>query len=248
MDYSIAVGTYVKRFDKYFKPIIKQIKSLRPSSEIIVFVNGQLKESFDQQYRRDIIKFCADYENIFPIVSPQGRGFSKLVNSCLLNASSHNVLVLNDDLTIKSERFFQEFEKIIKFSNSCFKINNSWSHVFLNRQEAYEVGWMDERYLGFGEEDGDFEWRYQEKFNKPFPSFSIPDVINHVEHGDYSEKMELINKKYSAFNNKFAFGHKYKEDVNGKNFGIMNRNLICINETKNQYPNEKFYWLNRDKV
>ena len=248
MNYSIGIGTYNKRFEKYFKPIVKQIKNYRPDVEIVVFVNGQIKQSFDENYRREIIKFCSEYNNVFPTLNPQARGFSKLVNTCLLNSSNHNILMLNDDLTIKSENFFQEFEKILKFSSSSFKINNSWSHLFLNRQEVYEVGWMDERYLGFGEEDGDFEWRYQEKFNKPFPSFFLPDIVNHVEHDDYSENMQIINKKYSAFNNKFAFLHKYKEDANGKNYGIMNKKLICVNETKNQYPNEKFFWLNKDKL
>ena len=248
MNYSIGMGTFDKRFEKYFKPIIKQIKKFRPNLEIIVFVNGSLKEKFNENYRKEILNFCSEHENLFPHFVPQQRGFSKLVNSCLTNASNHNILLLNDDLTIESENFFNQFEKIIKFSNSCFKINGSWSHVFLNRIEVNEVGWMDERYLGFGEEDGDFEWRYQEKFSRPFMSYSVPDILNHVEQNDYSVNMEVINKKYSAFNNKFAFQYKYKEDINGKNFGIMDRKLICVNETKNQYPNEKFFWLNREKV
>ena len=114
MNYSIGMGTFDKRFEKYFKPIIKQIKNFRPNLEIIVFVNGPLKEKFNENYRKEILSFCSEHENLFPHFTPQQRGFSKLVNSCLTNESNHNVLLLNDDLTIKSENFFNEFEKILK--------------------------------------------------------------------------------------------------------------------------------------
>jgi hypothetical protein len=248
MKYSIGVGTFNKRFEKYFKPLINQIKTYRPELEIIVHINAPLREQFDENYRKEILNFCSEQANIFPIITPVQRGFSKIVNTCLIYSSNNNILMLNDDLTIISKKFFDELEKILKFSSSSFKINGSWSHIFLNRQEVNDVGWMDERYLGFGEEDGDFEWRYQEKLNKPFVSYNLPDIENHVEQNDFSENMEVIYKKYSAFNTKFAFQHKYKEDEAGKKYGIMNKKLICINETKNQYPNEKFFWLNKDKV
>jgi hypothetical protein len=247
MDYSIGIGTYVKRFEKYFKPLIRQIKQYRPDVEINVFVNGEHNQKFDEEYRREILKFSSEYSNIFLNMNPQFRGYSKLINTCMVNSSNHKVMILSDDLTIKSENFFLSVEKIAKYNESCFKMNGSWSHSFLNRKEVDQVGWFDERFLAMGEEDGDFEWRYQRLFERPFQNYSIPDIINHYDQEECLQNIEKVNKKYSLFNKKLS-DLKFKEEPSGFNYGIMGRKLICISENKNQYPAEKFYWDNKSKI
>mgnify|MGYP001547244712 FL=1 len=132
-------------------------------------------------------------------------------------------------------------------SEQSFKINGSWSHTILNREEIDFVGWFDERFLGVGEEDGDMEWRWQNKFGKNFVSFQIPGIVNHVEHKDCLENLKIVNNKYSKFN--YDFSHiKYKEDKNGFNYGIMNRKLICVSETPHYHIGEKFYWENKENL
>jgi hypothetical protein len=247
MDYSIGIVTYVKRFENYFQPLLEQIKEARPESEIIVCVNGQYKEGFDQQYRKKILQFISKFDNVFVTIHPEFRSLSKLWNTCLINSTKEKMLLLNDDITIKSKVFFNNLENYSKYSNRSFKINGSWSHTFLLRNEISEIGWFDERFLGVGEEDGDFEWRYQNKKNIPFQNLIIEGIINHVEQKDCLQNMKIIHNKYSQFNKKFS-DLKYKEDLNGKNYGIMNRKLLCVDETTDQYPNEKFYWLNKDKL
>lgn len=247
MNYSIGIVTYVKRFEKYFQPLINQIKTYRPEIEIIVCINGEHNQKFNESYRKEILSFINKYSNIYPIVYPNFRSLAKLWNNCLINSTNDGVLLLNDDITIQNENFFNELESIINIFYTSFKLNGSWSHTFLNRREINEVGWFDERYLGVGEEDGDFEWRWQRKFNIPFKNLYISNLINHVEQKDCLNGIQKTNTKYSKFNFDFA-NKKYKETENGLNYGIMGRKLICINEAPSYHQGESFYWENKNKL
>ena len=49
----------------------------------------------------------------------------------------------------------------------------------INRTELIEVGFFDERLLGLGEEeDGDFCWRYHERYDYEIRSITIPGIAN----------------------------------------------------------------------
>jgi|10_taG_2_1085330.scaffolds.fasta_scaffold00911_11 hypothetical protein len=249
MKYSVGIVTYVKRYENYFQPLIKQIKCLKPEAEIIVCVNGEYNKPFDSNYRSEILRFISNYENIFPTFHPEFRSLSKLWNTCLINSTRDHVLLLNDDLSVTSPSFFNNLDRaIVENDKKSFKINGSWSHAFLNRREVGEVGWFDERYLGVGEEDGDFEWRWNRKFKKPFENRYIDGITNHVEHKECLEGIQIINNKYSKFNHDFAFNTKYKVCDRGENFGIMERNLVCLSETLPQHLAERFYWENKHKL
>jgi hypothetical protein len=47
-NYSIIVTSFDKRFEKWLKPLVLAIKSLRPEIEIILMVNGRAKETFNE--------------------------------------------------------------------------------------------------------------------------------------------------------------------------------------------------------
>jgi len=247
MNYSIGITTYEKRFEKYFKPLIKQIKKYRPEAELIITINGEHNQKFNESYKKEILTFINNYSNIYPIIYPNFRSLSKLWNNCLINSSNDRVLILNDDITIESEAFFDKLEHIANNFNGSFKINGSWSHSFLNRKEINEVGWFDERYLGIGEEDGDFEWRWQKKYNTPFRMAYLPNIINHVDQNECLIGMKKANNKYSKFNLDFSH-EKYKESEEGFDYGIMGKKLICVNENPRYHQAEKFYWENKDKL
>lgn len=247
VSYSIGIVTFDKRFENYFKPLITSIKEYRPDVEIIVSVNGNLK-SKNQNYRREILEFLSSYDNVYPSLYTNFRSLSKLWNNTLINSSNHNLLLLNDDVTITSSTFFDQLECQLKLDpTASFKINSSWSHVLLNRLEVDKVGWFDERLLGVGEEDGDFEWRWELSNKKPFISKQIDSIINHVEQNDVLDGLKIANTKYSKFNLNFIH-EKYKVDKDGFNYGIMGKKLICINPTPSLHKVEDFYWRNRIKL
>jgi glycosyltransferase involved in cell wall biosynthesis len=253
--YTICIATFVKRFDKYFKPLLKSIKTMRPDSEIIVVVNGEHNQKFDQNYRRNMLTFLADYDNVYPIVLTEHRACSKLWNTALLNSTNDLCLRIDDDITIPDVSFFERLESVISETNGkSFKINRSWSHTFLNRLEVDKVGWFDERFLGGGEEDGDFEWRWQKQFGEKFLSIEGFPILNHMHEMSYEDCLvghRKVNGKRSMFNLEFV-NKKYKEDSQGESYGIMceenQKKLICVDPTPNQYPNESFYWENKSNL
>jgi len=232
----------------YIKGVINEHKKIFNDKNINYdqFISD-INKLFDENYKKSILRFIGQYDNIFPIVHPEFRSLSKLWNNCLINSTNDLVLLLNDDITISDELFFTNLEKIISKQQNSFKINGSWSHTLLNRRQVNQVGWFDERFLGVGEEDGDFEWRWGNKYKSNFISYNLPHIINHVEHKNCLENIKIINNKYSLFNHNFS-QHKYKESENGINYGIMNKKLICVDETPNFYQTEEFFWDNKDSL
>ena len=169
-------------------------------------------------------------------------------NNLMINASNHKVLLLNDDITIRSARFFDELEKVVEMDSGFFKINRSWSHSLLDRRMVDKIGWFDERFLSIGEEDGDFEWRVGKAGGRVF-DVSLPDIENHVDHENCLVGMDKVNAKYSKFNFDFAFSQKYSIDKeNGEMYGIMGRQVVCDLPTPPQHAVESFYWNNRERL
>jgi len=242
--YSIGITTYGARIYKYLIPLVDQIKLIKPEIEIIITANGEINH-FDEEYRKELFEFISTKKNTHLVTYPRFRSLSKLWNTCLINSSNSEVLLLNDDITISRE-FFDAFDYVEK--KGCFKINGSWSHSFLDRELVAKIGWFDERYLGIGEEDGDFEWRWENQFGTTISSRYFDGIINHVDCNDCLADMNKVNGKYSKFNLEFAIGTKYIESEDGKNFGIMDRQLKCISPTPNQYGCEEFYWENKCRL
>ena len=75
--------------------MLERIKSLAPNIEVIVGVNGNYGESFDQDFRRQVLEVCAKYDNVFPISFPTFRGWAKINNTMFLQASNDNILFLS---------------------------------------------------------------------------------------------------------------------------------------------------------
>jgi len=183
-------------------------------------------------------------------------------NNIILNSPTENVFLLNDDVYITDDFwpiFEKAAEKSVKRKPISFKINSSWSHVFLNRNEVHETHWFDERLLGVGSEDGDFEWRFLKRVNlEKFPDCLImKGIINRNKQTASStlaqKHARLINHKYFHINREVLHEIKYKPSPNSKPLGILKLskygpNIEERNPCEQQYPYEKFYWENKDKI
>jgi glycosyltransferase involved in cell wall biosynthesis len=255
MNYSVGIVTYIERFDRWFKPLLKTIKSHKPDVEIIVCINGEHKKPFDETYRREMLLFLSQYTNVYPMFFTAHRSLSKLWNNLLINATNDIVVRMDDDITIANDYFWKQIEIALQQSNyRSFKINSSWSHTVLNRLEVEKVGWFDERLLAGGEEDGDFEWRYGNFFGREFLSMGGFNIINHWNQVNYDKCLVNLKKcdgKRSQFNKEFV-GKKYRAEQSGETHGIMTidgeAKLTCVLPTLNQYPYEKFCWENKEKL
>lgn len=237
--FSIGITTYNKRFDKYFKPLIKQIRR-KFKGDIIVCINANHQEEFDQNYRQKMLEFLSDYDRVYPMFFTDFRSLAKLWNNCLINSPTNHLLLLNDDVSIKDEFFTHLPNAIVQNNYQSFKINGSWCFVFLNREEVANVGWFDERFLGIGYEDTDFEARWFIKYKQFFPQIvNIPGIQS------YSDDKEVIvnqrkAEKYSLFNSEFFF-QKFKIIKKDKPYGFKIKD-------QTQYPYEQFYWSKKNEL
>ena len=131
MKYSIVITTFSKRLESVCN-LIKQIRQ-HTTNQIILTINGEKDGKIDENYRKSILKFCSEYENIFPMYFTEIRGLSKLWNSGVINSYENNVLILNDDLVVTDSKFFTECDEIVKQNKNMVLFNESFSHFFVNK-------------------------------------------------------------------------------------------------------------------
>lgn len=246
---SIGITTFENRFDRYFVPLLSRIKEYAPENEVIVAINGEHEQLFNESYRQRILEFISQYQKVYPVVFPMFRGLSKLWNSIIVHASYDHILLMNDDIMITDPLFIDRIcSALIKNNGRSFLINRSWSHFLISRCEIDELGYFDERLLGIGEEDGDMTWRYLSHYGREMNSIKLKSFVNYAEETVGTYKPVNIKchsgSKYSLFNREFMFKEKYTSDPSGVQ-GMFDEPVILKNPGKEQYPNEKFYRLRR---
>ena len=248
---SIGITTFEARFDRYFVPLLKRIRE-GTDSEIVVAVNGENNRPFGEEFRSKLLKYIADFENVYPVVFPQFRGLSKLWNSIAIHASHDHILMLNDDIMIESSSFMNDVTGMINRNEvRSFLINRSWSHFLMSREELDTLGYFDERLLGIGEEDGDMTWRYIKQYGQAIPSFKVKGFQNFAEETVRSYKPVNVQThsgtKYSLFNRKFVHEEKYSPAAEGIR-GMFDTTVVMKDPGEHQYPYERFYRLRRGEL
>ena len=248
MKYSIVITTFDKRFESDLIPLIDSIKAMRPNVEIILTVNGPAHADFDQNYRSKLFQYLARHDKVYPMVFPVFQSLAKMWNRGVLASTSECVLILNDDLKILTQdekSFFDNFELALQTAPETFTINGSFSHFVVSKREVIDVGFFDERLLGLGEEDGDFYWRYHEKFNREIADIEITLIDNihsDVTDGGYVKGIRTA----SQFNRNFIKKQKYKDILFGGYKGMFDKRVKKLLEDEVQYPYEDFYLKNKD--
>lgn len=249
-EYSIVITTFDQRFTTFLRPLISAIKTLRPKIEVIVMVNGPAKENFDPLYRISLLQFLASQENCYPTIFPNFQALAKLWNRGAITTTANHILVLNDDLEIDSAlkpNFFDTLEETLKTETRTFKINGSFSHFCLNKEELIDVGFFDERLLGIGEEDGDFTWRYFAHYGQEILSINLPGIIN-VQSSIADSGFAKGIGHYAKFNRDFIKNEKYGEVFLGGYKGMFDKRSKKKLTDEIQYPYERFYLKNRHKL
>jgi len=208
--YSIGFMTYVHRYESHFVPLFAELCRQRPDVEKVVFFNGQHKEKFHTEYRRKCLEEMSKYDNTFVHMSPVFRSFSHMVNTNINISSKENILILNDD-NVASSSFLDDYENALQEQTGSFLINRSFSHFSINKKDIIEVGYFDERLLGIGEEDGEWDFRYAKHHNIPengggmlTPSVSVNSLSHRcVYDTNECKNMKKVSGKYSTYNREF---------------------------------------------
>lgn len=248
-NFDIGITTFSLRYE-FVKKLITKIRELNVNNNIFLCINGEKDSEFDEEYRKKILDLCSSLSNVYPIFFVEVRGLSKMWNTLLIHSTKDDVLILNDDIEVLSENMFEVVSNHIE-SNEYYglsKINSTFSFFVANKNLIDELGYFDERLLGFGEEDGDITYRLIEKKNKNVYGLyaqGIHNIVSDIRH----EHVKPGIGKYSMFNRKFIFEQKY--NCNNSKSGISGMfGMPCdkVLEDKNLYPYEKFFRDNKHSL
>lgn len=249
-EYTIGITTFSNRL----ADVIKLVEQIRQHSDvdIILSINANFNEDFNEEYRVNILNLCLKYKSIYPIFFPVQRGLSKLWNSLIIHSKTDWVLLLNDDIEITSIDFFKTLENNLKNQEpDICRINGTFSHFLIHKKIINELGWFDERLLGFGEEDGDIIYRYVDLYNKNVTELTNNSIIS-FNSWVRDEKIRPGVSKYSAFNREFVFlneNPKYIKSTNELGIeGMFGAKYIKNIDDIIQYPYEDFFNKNKENL
>jgi len=152
---TIGITTFLNRFEYHFKPLVENLSFLFPGARVIVAANGSVLRDEQQAYLERLREFCSHFNNIELITYDEPRGLSHLWNRIMQKAGDESVLMLNDDLRLKT--WFGRFvcsSGILK--EDIATINSSWSHFFISQKVFRMTGDFDEELREVGGEDDDY--------------------------------------------------------------------------------------------
>lgn len=265
LNYAIGITTFKERFEPYLIPLVQSIKKQRPDQVIWIAVNGENGETFCENYRKNILRFCANFDYVYLFMHAEFRSLAKLWNNIVISNSKDYTLMLNDDVIIK-DHFFDRLDKIHynrehKMGSRSFVIredcidedqpvaDSDFSHFMINIEELMKVNWFEERLLCIGHEDLSFTTEYKIIFSKYVDRVQIKGIYNEspLTNRLKNIKVNPENNKYAQFNEDF-FDIKYKKTNYKLIDNIEHFYLTCQIDNSQQYPYESFYRGNRHKI
>jgi len=192
-DFSIGIVTYVDRYDKFFKKLLRNIVVLFPNTEVIVAVNGYFDSEIQTKYLGEVTCYGGQFKNVRLITFNMPQSLSKLWNQLIIKSTNEKIFIFNA------------------------LINYSYSHFLISKSLIKLNGWFDERFPAVGNEDEDYECRLV--FNnvkvKSFRIFGIKNVVYLTKKFSYGKNVESINDKYVK-SNKLFFDRKWEVSVESK--------------------------------
>ena len=124
--------------------------------------------------------------------------------------------MLSDDLIFHTEQLKNCIETLLAIAErkKLIILNGSFGHFAITVQCLREVGWFDERFLGFGEEDGDYLWRFEEKYGVSAETVMLSGLSNRSAATGFDVIQTNADNKYSLFNKEFLL-QKYEFGPSG---------------------------------
>lgn len=248
-NFDIGITTFSLRLN-FVETLVSKIRELGVKNNIYLCINGEKDSNFDERYRQKILKLCLEHSNVYPIFFVETRGLSKMWNTLIIHSTKEDILILNDDIDLVTDNMFKVVSEHIVSDQyyGLSKINGTFSFFVINKNLIDELGYFDERLIGFGEEDGDITYRMLSKKGVDVYQLyaqGINNIVSDVRH----EHIKPGVGKYSWFNRNFTFTKKYKCD--NATSGISGMfGMVCdpILPDENLYPYEKFFKENKNNL
>lgn len=248
LDLSIVITTFEARFFDYTLPLISKIRSVT-NTPIFVIINGNFKNDITEKKLQFFIKELGSFSNIYPTTLLNFHGCAELWNIGITNSDTEYFLVLNDDIHIFQDIFKNFLTKIGNAldNHQLITINRSFSHFGISRKCISDVGFFDEHYLGIGEEDRDYFYRFEATYGrKPF-NISTEAFYNFGDQSRDENVKPASGGKYSAFNSKIKEDF-YVPDPNGLITGRYESPMKRVKVFINPRPIWTFRKMNYNKL
>ena len=197
----IIITTLEERFEVYALPLISTLrKSI--SNPIFLVVNANYDGPASSWSSRKLIEGLAAFENVFPIFFGQMQGCASLWNTGIKHSNCEANFILNDDISVNRNTIAEEMQIAVNLlkTESLITINKSWSHFLISNKCLDEIGYFDERFLGFGDEDIDYIRRIIKKTGNEPANIFLLGFINLVDQGKEEKVAGGKWGKYSLFN------------------------------------------------
>lgn len=200
-DLSIIITTFEARFFEFTIPLIAALRT-EINLPIFVIINGNYTKEKNNYLLQEFIKALGKYPNIYPTTFSNFHGCAELWNTGIIAADSEYFLIFNDDIHVYPQLIKNKLVLIRELitQNKLVTINRSFSHFGISRKCIEEVGFFDEHFIGIGEEDRDYFYRYESKYlSKPY-NFSTDIFYNFGDESRDNEVQKNPGEKYSRFN------------------------------------------------
>lgn len=206
----IIITSFEPRLLQYAIPLIRQIRQ-SCDLPITLVINGNYDGPASDQILKQVYKEIAELDKIYPLTFSKLHGCSALWNAGIRYADLDFSIVLNDDISITPDSFVADLLTAIEVlrNTNLVTINSSWSHFLISRSMIQEIGWFDERFLGFGWEDGDYLLRYLRKRKSAPETINLHSFVNIVD-SSHDKQVTASWGKYSLFNREYYL-FKYPE-------------------------------------
>lgn len=241
---AIVITTFSGRFLDFTLPTLRWLREAGVEREIFLVINGDQQGGFNVEARTNFITAALKEINVNPLCFGQGRGMSELWNLGARAAGTEKLIFLSDDLIINPRSSLAAIEAVEHAleTSPLVILNESFGHFGTTRTALSRVGWFDERFLGFGEEDGDFYWRIRNSYpDRKIQWISSPGIHNISSETGFEEIKSNDTNKYSVFNRAFL-NVKYEFDQNDPKKGFEATPKLRL-EVDFRYADESF----RDK-
>jgi hypothetical protein len=202
-DFAIIVTTFEERFFTYALPLIEAIRE-SVDVEIFLVVNGNYRTPINRENYSFFLNSVTKFVNVFPICFGTLHGCASMWNTGILHSGKNRLLILNDDITIEPSRFAHELHEGLNALSKypLLTINLSWSHFFISAKCIDDVGYFDDRFLGFGYEDNDYIIRYEQVYAERVPNIAFSGFVSLIDSAREEDVVAGFSK-YSLFNSCF---------------------------------------------
>jgi len=224
--YSIGIVTYVKRFEKFFKPLVLSLEKYFPRVEKNYVLNGFYDRAVQQDYLEKAREFLRGTSASNVVAYDENQSLSKCWNQLVLHSAAPKILIMNDDVEIG--RLFKWCLEAQMRMFEAAVINKSWSHFFISKNTIRQVGWFEERFPGVGHEDADYALRMAlaggrkfipRMFEHNIYCFGIHNIVAKNEDPGWKQVSASINNKYTSANSDF-FDSKWESSPKPLEGGI----------------------------